>query len=61
MYPELPEWEFTVAEFTKGGYRVSAVGPLGATGEASGPDPERMLNELKRWAVGVNQSRENAK
>jgi hypothetical protein len=53
VYPDLPEWEFVVEEFTKGGYRVRAIRSGGVTGEATGVDPARMLSDLREWAAQV--------
>jgi hypothetical protein len=53
QYAELPEWEFTVEEFSPGGYRVRAIRNGGITGEASGPDPDSLLDDLRRWATRI--------
>jgi hypothetical protein len=53
QFEDLPRWEFTVEEFSPGGYRVRAVRDGGITGE--GFDPDALLNEYKDWARRVEQ------
>jgi hypothetical protein len=53
QYEDLPSWEFTVEEFSPGGYRVRATRDGGITGEGTGVDPDALLEDFKEWARGV--------
>jgi hypothetical protein len=55
QFDELPHWEFTIEEFTKGGYRVTAVRDGGITGEAKDTDPDGALEGLRAWASWVER------
>ena len=57
QYAELPDWEFTVEELQPGGYRVRAIRNGGITGEASGPAPDTLLDDLKWWATRIEGDR----
>jgi hypothetical protein len=59
QFDDLPRWEFTVEEFTPGGYRVRAVRDGGITGEGNGVDPDALLDEYKAWARGVERDLAN--
>jgi hypothetical protein len=54
-FADLPHWEFTVIEFSPGGYTVRAIRDGGITGEGSGSDPESLLEDLKQWASGIDR------
>ena len=42
-------------EFTPSGYRVTAEREGGITGEATGSDPDSLLEEYRQWALGVDR------
>jgi hypothetical protein len=50
---DLPAWEFTVNEVSPGVYRVRATRDGGITGDATGSDPDELLDDLQRWARKV--------
>jgi hypothetical protein len=54
---DLPAWEFTVNEVAPGVYQVRATRDGGITGEATGSDPDELLDDLKRWAARVEADR----
>lgn len=59
QYDDVPLWEFTLEEFSPGGYRVRAVRDGGITGEGSGVDPDALLEDLRRWARAVDNDLAN--
>jgi hypothetical protein len=54
LFDDLPEWEFTVREFSPGGYRVTAVRNGGVRSEGTGSDPDALLEDYKVWARKVD-------
>lgn len=55
LFDDLPEWEFTVEEFSPGGWRVIAVRNGGVRGEGTGVDSDALLEDFKEWARGVDR------
>ncbi len=55
LFDDLPEWEFTVHEFSPGGYSVTAVRNGGIRGEGTGSDPDELLETYTEWARKVNR------
>jgi len=55
LFDDLPDWEFTVKEFSPGGYRVVAIRNGGIRGEGTGSDPEGLLEDYKEWARKVDR------
>lgn len=54
-FEDLPKWDFWVNEFSASGWRVTAVREGGITGEGTGSDPEALLDDYYRWALGVDR------
>jgi hypothetical protein len=54
---DLPAWEFTVTEVNLGVYRVRATRDGGITGDATGSDPDELLDDLQDWAKTVEARR----
>jgi hypothetical protein len=50
QYDDLPHWEFTVDESSPGIYRVLARRDGGIAGEATGPNSDTLLADLRKWA-----------
>lgn len=55
LFDDLPEWEFTVNEFSPGGYRVVAIRNGGIRGGGTGSDPDSLLEDYKVWAREVER------
>ena len=55
QFEDLPKWDFWVHEFSASGWRVTAVREGGTTGEGTGSDPEALLDDYYRWALGVDR------
>jgi hypothetical protein len=53
QFEDLPRWEFTVEEFSPGGYRIRAVRDGGITAEGTGVDSDAILEDFKGWARRV--------
>jgi hypothetical protein len=55
--PDLPAWEFTVNQVNPDVYRVRATRDGGITGDATGSDPDELLEDLQQWAKKVEAGR----
>jgi hypothetical protein len=55
VFDDLPDWEFTVNEFSPSGYRLVAIRNGGIRGEATGTDPDVLMEDYKAWARYVDQ------
>jgi hypothetical protein len=55
QFDDLPHWEFSIEEFSPGGYRLHAVRDGGIHGEGTGVDPDALLEEFKTWARRVEE------
>lgn len=53
QFDDLPQWEFTIEEFSPGIYRLRAVRGGGITGEGTGTDTDALIDEYRRWALQV--------
>jgi hypothetical protein len=49
-FPELHDWVFEVDEVSAGVFRVSGVDQAGRSVEATGTDPDALLEECRRSA-----------
>ena len=61
VFDDLPGWEFTVTEFTPGGYRVIATRDGGIRGEGTGSDSDGLLDDYRAWARTVERDLEQRK
>jgi hypothetical protein len=50
-FPELPGWEFEGTEVTPGSYIFRGRDLAGRSVSLSGPDPERLREEVRKWAM----------
>jgi hypothetical protein len=55
QFDDLPKWEFAVVERSPGIYEIRAVRDGGVHGESTGSDYDTLLEDLKRWAHGVDE------
>lgn len=55
-FPELPGWTFDVDEVSAGVYRAVGVDGSGRSVQATGTDPDQLLDECRRAAMAVRGS-----
>lgn len=55
LFDGLPDWEFTVEEFSPDGWRLVAVRNGEPRGEGTGSDHDALIEEFKEWARGVDR------
>jgi len=52
-FPDLPGWTFDVDEVSAGVYRAVGVDESGRSVQATGTDPDRLLDECRSAAIDV--------
>jgi hypothetical protein len=52
-FRELPNWTFSIDEISPGVFRVRGVGGDARTTEATGTDPDTLLEDCRRFAEGT--------
>ena len=52
-FPELPGWTFDLDEISAGVYRVRGVDEAGRSVEATGTDPDALVDECRKSAVKI--------
>ncbi len=52
-FPELPDWTFEIDEVSAGVFRVRGVDEAGRSVEATGTDPDALLDECKESAAKI--------
>lgn len=52
-FPELPGWTFDVDEVSAGVYRAVGVDEAGRSVQATGIDPDQLLDECRRAAASM--------
>ena len=52
-FPELPGWTFDVDEVSAGVYRAVGVDESGRSVQATGTDPDQLLDECRSAAMAV--------
>lgn len=56
-FPELPRWTFAVDELSAGVFHVRGVDQVGRSVDATGTDPDALLDDCRRAAAQI-QARE---
>jgi hypothetical protein len=57
-FPELPDWLFDADEVSVGAYRAFGRDRAGRNVEASGPDPEALLEKCRQAALEIMTQRQ---
>jgi hypothetical protein len=52
-YSDLPDWTFEIDEVSAGVYRVKGTDDAGRSVEATGTDPDVLLDDCKRSAARI--------
>jgi hypothetical protein len=52
-FPDLPDWTFDIDEVSAGVYRGTGRDTAGRSVSATGPDPEQLIERLRRDAAGI--------
>lgn len=53
VVPDIPGWSFTIEEVSAGVYRVRGVDEAGRSVEATGIDPDALMEECKLSAARI--------